>query len=344
MRPGEIHGLVGENGSGKSTLMRVLAGDLVPDEGGRVTIDENPLPFGSPIVAQRLGVGLIPQELMIVEALSALENVFMGDYPKRGPWVAWRRMSQEFARLCESLDVSLDPHAVASDLSVADLTMVEIMRATRREAKVLLMDEPTAALGRSEREKLYALVRRLAGHGRTVIFISHDLDEVLALTDVITVLRDGRHVATQPASAWTKRALVERMVGDASVALGFEKALAEARPEAAPTAVPAAQAPDQDVVLSARNVTVPGKLAARVLRCSARRDPRYRRARGLGALDALAGARWAAAPERRRAPHRREAGSSGLGRAVRPCSLGSRSSPRSDGAKGSCSACPPTTT
>lgn len=261
VRPGEIRGLVGENGSGKSTLMRVLAGDLVPDEGGRVTIDENPLPFGSPIVAQRLGVGLIPQELMIVEALSALENVFMGDYPKRGPWVAWRRMSQEFARLCESLDVSLDPHAVASDLSVADLTMVEIMRATRREAKVLLMDEPTAALGRSEREKLYALVRRLAGHGRTVIFISHDLDEVLALTDVITVLRDGRHVATQPASAWTKRALVERMVGDASVALGFEKALAEARPKAAPTAVPAAQAPDQDVVLSAGNVTVPGKLA-----------------------------------------------------------------------------------
>ena len=260
VRPGEIRGLVGENGSGKSTLMRVLAGDLVPDEGSRVTIDGNPLPFGSPIVAQRLGVGLIPQELMIAEALSALENVFMGDYPKKGPWVAWRRMSQEFARLCESLDVSLDPHAVASDLSVADLTMVEIMRATRREAKVLLMDEPTAALGRSEREKLYALVRRLAGHGRTVIFISHDLDEVLALTDVITVLRDGRHIATRPASAWTKRALVERMVGDASVALGFEKAPAEARPEAA-AAVPAAQAPEQDVVLSARNVTVPGKLA-----------------------------------------------------------------------------------
>ena len=262
---GEIRGLVGENGSGKSTLMRILAGDLVPDEGTRVTIEGSPLPFGSPIVAQRLGVGLIPQELMIAEALSVLENVFMGDYPKRGMWVAWRRMSHEFDRLCEALDVALDPSALAGNLSVADLTMVEIMRATRREAKVLLMDEPTAALGRTEREKLYTLVRRLAGQGRTIIFISHDLDEVLALTDSITVLRDGRHIATQPSSTWTKRALVERMVGDASAALGFRKQPKQAPPEApaeaASAAAHGAHGLDAEVALSVRNITVPGKLA-----------------------------------------------------------------------------------
>ena len=223
LRRGEIRGVVGENGSGKSTLTRILAGDLMPDQGAKVTIDGAPLPFGSPIVAQELGVGLIPQELMIAEALSVLENVFMGDYPKRGMWVAWRQMRQEFDRLCEALDVSLDPSALAGELSVADLTMVEIMRATRREAKVLLMDEPTAALGHSEREKLYTLVRRLAAQGQTIVFISHDLDEVLALTDSITVLRDGKHIATQSASAWTKKTVVERMVGEASAALGFDK-------------------------------------------------------------------------------------------------------------------------
>ena len=258
---GEIRGLVGENGSGKSTLMRILAGDLVPDEGARVSIDAKQLPFGSPIVAQGLGVGLIPQELMIAEAMSVLENVFIGDYPRRGMWVAWRSMRQEFDRLCDTLEVTLDPSALAGELSVADLTMVEIMRATRREAKVLLMDEPTAALGRSEREKLYSLVRRLAGQGQTIIFISHDLDEVLELTDSITVLRDGKHIATDAASALTKRALVERMVGEASAALGFD-----ARPKAAPAedSAPSAREPGQrggEVVLSARNVTVPGKLA-----------------------------------------------------------------------------------
>ena len=264
LRRGEIRGVVGENGSGKSTLMRILAGDLVPDEGAKVTIDGAPLPFGSPIVAQELGVGLIPQELMIAEALSVLENVFMGDYPKRGMWVAWRRMRHEFDRLCEALDVSLDPSALAGELSVADLTMVEIMRATRREAKVLLMDEPTAALGHAEREKLYALVRRLAAQGQTIVFISHDLDEVLALTDTITVLRDGKHIATQSASAWTKRAVVERMVGEAGAALGFGEApastaVAVADEPAAAVAADVDESP-QDVMLSVRALTVPGKL------------------------------------------------------------------------------------
>ena len=253
---GEVRGLVGENGSGKSTLMRILAGDLVPDRGSKVAIGGIPLPFGSPADVQQLGIGLIPQELMVAEELSVLENVFIGDYPSRAKFVVWREMREEFQRLCEGLGTSLDPTARTGSLSVADLTVVEIMRATRRDATVLLMDEPTAALGHEEREKLYALVRRLSGRGRTTIFVSHDLDEVLGLTDSVTVLRDGKHVATRRADEWTKRTLVEHMVGEASAALGFEATSAERKGD---SLAPAPR--DGEIVLTARNITVPGKLA-----------------------------------------------------------------------------------
>lgn len=256
---GELRGLVGENGSGKSTLMRIVAGDLVPDAGSQVEIFGQPLTKASPIAAQRLGVGLIPQELMVAPKLSVLENVFLGDYA--GTWgiVRWRVMADEYERLSAEMGVRLAPRVIAEELSLADLTMVEIMRAVRRQARILLMDEPTAALGRSERERLYELLARMREAGRTVVFISHDLDEVLALSDSVTVLRDRQHVRTAPRSQWDKAEIVAGMLGAARARKLGERSRDRPAPQPQTTWGSDADAPPTPI-LTVRKLSVPGAL------------------------------------------------------------------------------------
>ena len=211
LRPGEIHGLVGQNGAGKSTLIKILTGAYEADS-GTVEIFGHRLGHG-PRAQARAGIAAIYQELTIVPEMSAAANVFLGRPLRRGPFLDTRAMERRFRALCAEFDVSIAPGARAGSLSVANQQMLEIMRALEAEHRILIMDEPTASLGPHEREKLYETVRRLRDGGTAIIYITHDLDEVLMLCDRVSVMRDGALVASDAAVGWTKETLVGAMLG-----------------------------------------------------------------------------------------------------------------------------------
>ncbi len=208
---GEIHALVGENGAGKSTLVKILGGALRPDAGD-VRLDGAPLPLGDPLAVRRRGVSLVYQELALVPHLSVADNVFLGR--ERG-WPCLRRV--EMARAVDAvladLGADIDSAAPAGALSVGHQQIVEIARALATDAKVLILDEPTAALSPAEVARLFAVLRRLRARGLAIVFITHRLDEVLAIADRVTVLRDGRGVASAPAGALDRAQIVRWMVG-----------------------------------------------------------------------------------------------------------------------------------
>nr|WP_275941277.1 sugar ABC transporter ATP-binding protein [Planosporangium flavigriseum] len=210
---GTIHALVGENGAGKSTCLGVLAGRVTPDS-GTVTVAERPHPFGSPRQAARAGVAAIYQELSVVPTLTALENVFLGQERRRASvFEDRRRMREQYRALCARLDVAIAPAQPVAELSIGDQQMIEIMRALVGTPTAILLDEPTAALGPRERSVLYRVVRELKADGVTIIFVSHNLDEVLDLADHATVFRDGRISESRPTAEWTKADLTRAMVG-----------------------------------------------------------------------------------------------------------------------------------
>jgi ABC-type sugar transport system ATPase subunit len=204
VRAGEVHGLVGENGAGKSTLVKILTGATEPDAG---TVE-----------GRRSGIAAIYQEPAIVPGLSAAANVFLGRTHRRGPFISRSRTRREFRRLNARLGLAIDPDARAASLSPANVRMLEIMRALAAEHRILVMDEPTASLGPAERERLYEAVRGLREAGVATVHVSHDLGEVLALCDRVTVLRDGELVATEPVQRWTKERLVTAMLGHVELA------------------------------------------------------------------------------------------------------------------------------
>jgi ABC-type sugar transport system ATPase subunit len=212
VRPGTIHALIGENGAGKSTLVGILAGKVAATSGD-VRIYDTPLGEGDPRAARAAGVVAIYQELMIAPAMSAVENVFIGQEMSRSGFTNEAGMRSRFMELCARLQVSIDPSSRAGDLSVADQQQLEIMRAVNTNARVMLFDEPTAALAQSERDALFRLIRALAADGVTIVYISHNLAEVRELSDEITVFRDGQVVASRPKSTWTERAMVDAMLG-----------------------------------------------------------------------------------------------------------------------------------
>jgi rhamnose transport system ATP-binding protein len=210
---GEAHALVGENGAGKSTLVKILSGVYAPDA-GTITMDGQPLVLGGPADARAAGIAVIYQEPTLFPDLSVAENIFMGRQPLRGmrridPTVMRTRTKELFARL----GVHLDPDRPARGLSIADQQLVEIAKALSFDARVLIMDEPTAALSGVEVERLFAVARSLRDAGAAVLFISHRFDEVFALCERITVMRDGRWVDTQPAADLTIDQVVRKMVG-----------------------------------------------------------------------------------------------------------------------------------
>ena len=240
---GELHALVGENGSGKSTLVGILGGKTAADAGGRVEIFGRALVQGSPSAAAAAGVAVIHQELLMVSQLSAMENVFLGDLPVRGVVVSRRRMRREYERLAQRAGIDVGADALVGGLSVAQQTMLEILRALRRDARLVVMDEPTVTLGVAEREKLYEIVAGMRRQGVTFVLVSHDLDEVLRLADTVTVFRDGSLVRTAPKTAWTKERLVGAMLGDkragALAAGGALARVSRALTTAGPTGGPA---------------------------------------------------------------------------------------------------------
>lgn len=213
---GEVHGLVGANGAGKSTMIRMLSGASTPDS-GEIEVGGAPLVNDDPRHLRAAGISAIYQELTIIPEMTALSNAFLGGAPTRWGLTDLARMRARYAELSSWMGVSVGPNVKAGTLAIASQQMLEIMRAVLAEGRVLIMDEPTAPLGPFERERLYDLIRRLRSRGVAIIFISHDLDEVLRLCDRISVMREGRLVATRPASSWSKDSLVQAMLGDANI-------------------------------------------------------------------------------------------------------------------------------
>ncbi|HEV2955367.1 MAG TPA: sugar ABC transporter ATP-binding protein [Xanthobacteraceae bacterium] len=215
---GEIHALVGENGAGKSTLIRILAGVHRPDR-GTIEVDGRPYRFTGPHAAIAAGIVTIPQELRLVPALGVAENIALGDPPVRRilgliARVDRARMREDARRVLAQLDFAPDPDAPAGSLSFAERQLVMIAKALRRRCRVLILDEPTAALEKREIDRLFAVLARMKAQGTAVIYISHRLGEVVALADRCTILRDGRVAAVARRGAFDAERLARAMTGD----------------------------------------------------------------------------------------------------------------------------------
>lgn len=213
LRPGQVVALMGLNGAGKSTLMNILCGALRPDRGA-MAIGGDLVTFRRPADAHRAGLAMVHQELQLVPELSVAENIFLGREPTRGPGLIDRRaMNASAAGLLARLGVTRDPGERVADLSVAERQLVEIAKALATDARIVILDEPTAALSATEAGALLALVRTLRSQGVAFIFTSHRLDEVFAVATEILVLRDGRVVCDAAASEVTRPELIRHMLG-----------------------------------------------------------------------------------------------------------------------------------
>ena len=210
--PGSVHGLVGENGAGKSTLVKILTGVERPNA-GRILIGGQEVSVKSPADALHHQLSIISQELATVPARTVLENVFLGAWSNRAGLLRQRQDRRRFAQLCERVGFQLDPDREVGTLTIAEQQQVEILRAVSRGSRLIVMDEPTAVLTASETEALLKLIRRLAADGVIVILVSHFLEEILAVCDTVTVLRDGRHILTEPSGQHTPATLVTAMIG-----------------------------------------------------------------------------------------------------------------------------------
>jgi ribose transport system ATP-binding protein len=209
---GECHALVGENGAGKSTLMKILAGALRADA-GEIIIDGRPVTIDGPRAAERLGIGMIYQEFNLVPALDAVANITLGIEPQRGIFLDGPAARQQAQAVLDEVGISLPLELPARRLSVAQQQMVEIAKALLRKARIVVMDEPTAALTDRETDRLFALIAKLKASGVALIYISHRLEELPRVADRITVVRDGRAVETRPLAEMPQDEMIRLMVG-----------------------------------------------------------------------------------------------------------------------------------
>ena len=242
VNPGEVHAIIGENGAGKSTLIKILSGIEQPTS-GTIHYDGRQVTLPPNGEAEALGIVLIHQELNLAEHLTVADSIFLGREIKRFGFLDLRQMRDKARAIMDTLHVRVDPDARINSLSVADKQMVEIAKAISRDARVLIMDEPTAVLSVSETQTLFEQIRRLTARGVAVIFISHKLDEIMALADRVTVLRDGQLIATVGTEALTPDSIAQMMVG---------RELSNLYP---PKHEPDVDAP---VVLRVRNLKAPG--------------------------------------------------------------------------------------
>jgi general nucleoside transport system ATP-binding protein len=226
LRRGEIHALLGENGAGKSTLMNVLYGLHRPDE-GEIMLDGEPVRIDSPRRAISLGIGMVHQHFMLVGVMTVAENLVLGTEPHRGPLLDYKEAARQARELSERFGLAVRPEAKVDDLGVGSQQRVEILRALFRGAKVLVLDEPTAVLTAQESQDLFRVLRALKEDGTSIVFISHKLNEVLDISDRVTVLRRGKKIDTVETEGSTERSLARLMVGR-DVLLRVEKQQHEA--------------------------------------------------------------------------------------------------------------------
>jgi ribose transport system ATP-binding protein len=238
VRAGEVHALVGENGAGKSTLMKILAG-AQPADGGEIAVDGHPVAIDGPKAAERLGIGMIYQEFNLVPDLGVIENVILGVEPRSGPFLNKAAGAAEATRILAELGIALPLDRPARRLSVAEQQLTEIAKCLVRRARLIVMDEPTAALTDREIDALFALIAKLKAQGVAFVYISHRLEELPKIADRITVLRDGRAVETGPIADLPQDEMIRLMVG---------RPLESHFPELPPVA------PDAPVVLDVRDL------------------------------------------------------------------------------------------
>jgi simple sugar transport system ATP-binding protein len=210
--PGEVHALLGENGAGKSTLIKILTGAYQPDR-GEIRLDGAPVSFRDPLQAQAQGIGTVYQEVNLVPNLSVAENLYLGHQPLRWGMLDKRAMHEGAREILAAYGLEIDVRAELGSFSVAVQQIVAIARAVKLSGKVLVLDEPTASLDRAEVERLFDVVRRLKARGLAVVFITHFLDQVFALSDRVTILRNGRRVSSQAIAGLSRMEVVRLMLG-----------------------------------------------------------------------------------------------------------------------------------
>ncbi|MDR1606603.1 MAG: ABC transporter ATP-binding protein [Streptococcaceae bacterium] len=225
VRKGEIHALLGENGAGKSTLMNMLSGLLEPTE-GEIWINGQPQAITSPSRARELGIGMVYQHFMLIDAFTVAENIILGNETTKGLTLDIKKAEQEIQALSEKYGLVVTPQAKIADISVGQEQRVEILKTLYRGADIIIFDEPTAVLTPAEIEELMAILRKLANEGKSIILITHKLDEIRAVADRVTVIRRGQSIATTEVSGQSNHELAEMMVGH-SVSFVTEKSVAQ---------------------------------------------------------------------------------------------------------------------
>jgi ribose transport system ATP-binding protein len=255
LRRGEVLALVGENGAGKSTLIKILSGSYRADRGA-IHLNGQPVNIKGPKHAIELGISTIYQETSLVQEITVAENMFLGRQPTgRFRKVEWKRMNRDAEELLEELSINISPKLLISRLSVAQQQMVEIARAFSIDAKIIVMDEPTAAISQEDTVKLFSIIKGIVEKGVSVIYISHRLKEIFQIADRVTVLRDGKTVGTMNVQDTNEQSIIKYMVGREIGNIFGEESYSS----------------ESDVVLEVRNLCP-----------TAGRNPRFLRARGGG--------------------------------------------------------------
>ncbi len=212
LAPGEVHALLGENGAGKSTLMNILYGLYHPDE-GEISLRGNPIRIDSPRAAIDVGIGMVHQHFMLIPVMSVAENIVLAVEPRKGPFIDLDAANEKVRDISKRFGLAVRPEARVESISVGMQQRVEILKALYRGAEILILDEPTAVLTPQEAEELFEIIRSLQAEGKSIIFITHKLGEVLAIADRITVLRRGKTIETVPREGATEASLARLMVG-----------------------------------------------------------------------------------------------------------------------------------
>lgn len=213
LRTGEVHALMGENGAGKSTIMKMLTG-ILPIDGGKILYNGQPFVPKEPVQALRKGISMIPQELDLVPQLTVWENIYAGaEKVNKLGLLNKKEMIADTSKFLQELDVSISPEVRVRELSVAKMQMVAIVKAIAFDAKVIIMDEPTSAITDREVEQLFQVIEKLKRQGKAIVYISHKMDEIFRIADVITIMRDGKHIITKEAMHMSKDEVIRLMVG-----------------------------------------------------------------------------------------------------------------------------------